>query len=78
MPATSGGERVGVGPEEAVRLGRDRRPAIGHRRRQRAEVLDGVEGISFTRFESKDVVRHPLVQKIVDAYERHEATADSE
>jgi len=42
------------------------------------EVLDGVEGISFTRFESKDVVRHPLVQKIVDAYERHEATADGE
>ncbi|MBV1930503.1 MAG: PhoH family protein [Porticoccaceae bacterium] len=32
-------------------------------------VLDGVEGISFTHFQSKDVVRHPLVQKIVDAYD---------
>jgi phosphate starvation-inducible PhoH-like protein len=32
-------------------------------------VLDGVEGISFTYFQSRDVVRHPLVQKIVDAYE---------
>jgi phosphate starvation-inducible PhoH-like protein len=38
-----------------------------------AEVLHGVEGISFTHFTSKDVVRHPLVQKIVDAYERAEA-----
>jgi phosphate starvation-inducible PhoH-like protein len=31
-------------------------------------VLYGVPGISFTTFGSKDVVRHPLVQKIVDAY----------
>lgn len=31
-------------------------------------VLRHVEGISFTHFGSKDVVRHPLVQKIVDAY----------
>lgn len=31
-------------------------------------VLRNVEGISFTHFGSKDVVRHPLVQKIVDAY----------
>ena len=36
------------------------------------EVLKGVEGISFTRFSSKDVVRHPLVQQIVDAYARQE------
>ncbi|WP_028310417.1 PhoH family protein [Derxia gummosa] len=34
------------------------------------EVLDGVRGISFTRFTSADVVRHPLVGRIVDAYER--------
>ena len=33
-------------------------------------VLDGVRGIAFTRFTSADVVRHPLVQKIIDAYER--------
>jgi phosphate starvation-inducible PhoH-like protein len=31
-------------------------------------VLHEVAGISFTHFRSKDVVRHPLVQKIVDAY----------
>ncbi|TAJ51381.1 MAG: PhoH family protein [Nevskiaceae bacterium] len=36
-------------------------------------VLDGVAGISFTYFRKQDVVRHPLVQAIVGAYERHEA-----
>jgi len=33
-------------------------------------VLPGVEGVAFTHFSSKDVVRHPLVQRIVQAYER--------
>ena len=33
------------------------------------QVLKGVDGIGFTFFTSKDVVRHPLVRKIVDAYE---------
>ena len=33
-------------------------------------VLKGVRGIAFCRFTSADVVRHPLVQKIIDAYER--------
>jgi len=37
--------------------------------RDAIEVLRGVDGISFTFFTSKDVVRHPLVQKIVRAYE---------
>ena len=40
-----------------------------------AEVLEGVKGISFTHFTSKDVVRHPLVQRIVDAYDKHEKNA---
>jgi len=35
-------------------------------------VLRDIEGISFTHFGSKDVVRHPLVQKIVDAYEGYQ------
>ena len=35
-----------------------------------SDVLGNLKGISFTRFSSKDVVRHPLVQKIVDAYAR--------
>ena len=34
------------------------------------DVLDGVQGIAFTFFTSRDVVRHPLVQRIVQAYER--------
>ena len=34
-------------------------------------VLEGVRGIGLTEFRSEDVVRHPLVQAIVDAYERH-------
>jgi len=34
------------------------------------EVLEGVRGIAVTEFQSDDVVRHPLVQAIVDAYDR--------
>ena len=36
------------------------------------EILPGVEGVAFTMFTSKDVVRHPLVQRIVQAYERQQ------
>lgn len=36
------------------------------------KVLSEVKGISFTHFGPKDVVRHPLVQRIVEAYGRHE------
>jgi phosphate starvation-inducible PhoH-like protein len=36
------------------------------------EVLKDVRGIAFTRFQSEDVVRHPLVQKIINAYEKFE------
>ena len=36
-------------------------------------VLNGVRGIAFVKFTSADVVRHPLVQKIIDAYERDQA-----
>ena len=34
------------------------------------KVLDGLGDIGFTVFNSKDVVRHPLVRKIVDAYDK--------
>jgi phosphate starvation-inducible protein PhoH and related proteins len=37
------------------------------------EVLRGVDGISFTFFESRDVVRHALVARIVNAYEARDA-----
>jgi len=36
------------------------------------KILNGVEGVSFVRLRSKDVVRHRIVQDIVDAYERHD------
>jgi phosphate starvation-inducible PhoH-like protein len=40
--------------------------------RQVLNILPAVEGISFTFFNKRDVVRHPLVQRIVAAYEHHE------
>ena len=40
------------------------------------DVLNKVPGISFTHFSAKDVVRHPLVQRIVEAYEKHESKED--
>jgi phosphate starvation-inducible PhoH-like protein len=39
-----------------------------------AAILKRVRGIAFTHFQSVDVVRHPLVQRIVNAYERHTKT----
>ncbi|KPJ95981.1 MAG: phosphate starvation-inducible protein PhoH [Gammaproteobacteria bacterium SG8_11] len=42
------------------------------------EVLKGVEGISFTFFQAKDVVRHPLVQKVVQAYEKFESMGNGD
>lgn len=36
------------------------------------KILKGIEGIGFCRLTDKDVVRHPLVQKIIKAYEKHE------
>lgn len=41
------------------------------------EVLDGVDGIGITRFNNRDVVRHPLVQRIVDAYDRFDAREEA-
>jgi phosphate starvation-inducible PhoH-like protein len=38
------------------------------------DVVAGIPGIEFVQFDEKDVVRHPLVQRIVLAYDRHEAS----
>ncbi|MGE8355243.1 MAG: PhoH family protein [Microvirgula sp.] len=40
-------------------------------------ILSNVRGIAFHHFNSEDVVRHPLVQKIVDAYDRWNETGDA-
>jgi phosphate starvation-inducible PhoH-like protein len=37
------------------------------------EILEGIKGIGFTYFTKEDVIRHSLVQKIIDAYEKMES-----
>ncbi|HEY1080964.1 MAG TPA: PhoH family protein, partial [Prosthecobacter sp.] len=39
--------------------------------REAVEVLQGVEGVKFVNFLSKDIVRLPVVQRIIEAYDRH-------
>ncbi|HWM39223.1 MAG TPA: PhoH family protein [Streptomyces sp.] len=45
--------------------------------RQVREILDGVEDVNFSHLDSSDVVRHKLVGRIVDAYERFDVRADA-
>ncbi len=45
---------------------------------QAEKVLAGIEGIDIVYFSKRDVVRHSLVQKIIGAYEIHEAMSDRE
>ncbi len=48
---------------------------VGSGLREAVETLEGLLGIGITRFESRDVVRHPLVARIVDAYDQRAAAA---
>ena len=41
-------------------------------------ILDAVDGIKIVQFNSRDVVRHPLVQQIIEAYDEHEKLSDQE
>ena len=43
-----------------------------------SRVLSNIEDIGFCRLTSRDVVRHPLVQQIVDAYEKYEEKESAE
>lgn len=45
---------------------------------QALRILRGVKGIGIIEYEKKDIVRHPLVQRIVDAYEKREKEDDDE
>ena len=45
---------------------------------QALRILRGVKGIGIIEYEKKDIVRHPLVQRIVDAYEKREADESEE
>ncbi len=66
-----GSVAVITGDVSQVDLPRNVRSGLRHA----VEVLRGIDGISFTFFTSRDVVRHPLVAKIVRAYEAFEEEA---
>ena len=40
------------------------------------QVLNNTDGIGITEFSSKDVIRHPIVRKIIDAYKKFESTVN--
>jgi phosphate starvation-inducible PhoH-like protein len=65
--------RIGFGSRAVVTGDITQTDLPAHRQsglRHALDVLNGVEGIAVTRFSARDVVRHPLVQRIVEAYER--------
>jgi phosphate starvation-inducible PhoH-like protein len=63
-----GSRAVITGDITQVDLPRHQRSGLSHA----LEVLDGLDAIGITRFDSQDIVRHPLVQRIVEAYEKYE------
>jgi phosphate starvation-inducible PhoH-like protein len=68
-----GSKAVVTGDITQVDLPRQQRSGLRHA----IEVLRGVEGVAFTFFNAMDVVRHPLVQRIVQAYERNTDPEDT-
>ena len=69
-----GSKAVVTGDITQVDLPRQQRSGLRHA----IEVLRGVDGVTFTFFNARDVVRHPLVQRIVQAYERSTDAADAQ
>ena len=67
-----GSKAIITGDITQVDLPRGRQSGL----RSVAQILDGVDGIDFVYLSKYDIVRHPLVQKIVDAYERFENKSD--
>src|SRR5690606_35977164 len=61
-----GSKAVITGDPSQVDLPRGQRSGLAHA----VDILESVQGIASTRFTSRDVVRHPLVARIVDAYEQ--------
>ncbi len=68
--------RIGIGAKAVVTgdvtqidLPRGQKSGLVEARR----ILAEVRGLAFTDFDASDVVRHPLVARIVDAYQKHEA-----
>ncbi|AUR48019.1 PhoH family protein [Porphyromonas gingivalis TDC60] len=46
--------------------------------RQALNILQGTRGIGYVAFQRADIVRHPLVQRVVDAYDRYDAERKKE
>ena len=63
-----GSKAVVTGDVTQIDLARGQKSGLNEAR----TVLEKVRGIAFTHFLSEDVVRHPLVQRIIHAYEQHE------
>ena len=51
----------------------DLKPGVRSGLAEAESALRGVEGIAFQRFRPEDIIRHPVVGRIVEAYERHRA-----
>jgi phosphate starvation-inducible PhoH-like protein len=66
-----GSQAVITGDPSPVDLPRDTRSGLVHA----VELLSSVKGLSVTRFTPQDVVRHPLVQRVIEAYEREGRSA---
>ena len=67
--------RSGEGKNRSKAKGRrEKAPVIGHKKRKanRVQVLRDVRGVAIHHFRSSDVVRHPLVGRIVEAYDAYE------
>ena len=69
-----GSTAVVTGDVTQVDLPRGVRSGLRHA----IEVLRDVDDIGFTWFDARDVVRHPMVKKILRAYERYEQQADDD
>ncbi|MSQ64225.1 MAG: PhoH family protein [Betaproteobacteria bacterium] len=66
-----GAKAVVTGDVTQIDLGRGQKSGLIEARR----ILVGVRGIAFTDFSAADVVRHPLVARIIDAYDKEAAQA---
>jgi len=68
-----GAKAVVTGDVTQTDLARGQKSGLVEARR----ILSGVRGIAFTEFGAQDVVRHPLVARIIDAYEKESRQGES-
>jgi phosphate starvation-inducible PhoH-like protein len=65
-----GSKAVVTGDITQVDLPREKTSGLRHA----LKILDGIDGVAITHFQKADIVRHPLVKKIVHAYEEDESS----